>query len=130
MTVAPVRFSNSSRTLVKLACSGPVHTAATDIFSPSSFGRLTVDALSSLLPELFPEPLPALSLPPSSPLHPVRASAPMAVNTSAALRMRRVLRIPAPSLLRFTSVVRTVLCPAHRRRNTAACANSVIVMGS
>ncbi len=38
LTSAPVRFSNSSRTLVKFSCSGPVQTAATSIFWPSSLG--------------------------------------------------------------------------------------------
>ena len=133
VTVAPVRFSNSLRTLMKLACSGPVQTAATEIFSPSSLGSETPEGVSSELLE--PPPVFPFPLPPSSP-QPVRASAPMAVNTMAALRIRSVVRIRAPSLLCaclyvwVSAPVRTVLRRVHGRRNTAFGVNMSIVMGS
>ncbi len=40
LTLAPVRFSNSSRTLVKFSCSGPVQTAATSSLLAVELGQL------------------------------------------------------------------------------------------
>src|ERR1044072_278289 len=45
VTEAPVRFSNSSSTFWKLSSSGPVKTAATSSFWPSSLGSFTVASL-------------------------------------------------------------------------------------
>jgi hypothetical protein len=70
VTFAPVRFSNSARTVLKFFCSSPVQTAATSRLSPLSLGRVTVSplALALLVPPFY-----FLSLLP--PPHAVRASA-------------------------------------------------------
>ncbi len=93
VTCAPVRFSNSSRTFSKFFCSAPVQTAATSRLSPSSWGRVTVAAVS-----LPPSPCPLSPPPSSSPPHAVseRARAPAARKAAALVVF---LAVPFPALL-------------------------------
>lgn len=100
VTFAPVRFSNSARTFLKLACSVPVHTAATDELVPSSLGRFRV--LPFPCAPALGEELLSLSLS-SSPPHAESVSARAPARSVAAaltvLRVRMVLlvlRITAP----------------------------------